>query len=50
MWLDDLLALARIAEGLPAPRVTAEESGAEQAEWPIPLAFILGANRISIRG
>ena len=29
-WLDDLLALARIAEGLPAPRVTAEESGAEQ--------------------
>jgi len=29
-WLDDLLALARIAEGLPAPSVTAEESGAEQ--------------------
>jgi len=29
-WLDDLLALARIAEGLPAPRVTAEESGAER--------------------
>ncbi|OQY23577.1 MAG: hypothetical protein B6I35_03400 [Anaerolineaceae bacterium 4572_32.2] len=29
-WLDDLLALARIAEGLPAPQVTAEESGAER--------------------
>ena len=29
-WLDDLVALARIAEGLPAPQVTAEESGAEQ--------------------
>jgi len=28
-WLNDLLALARIAEGLPTPRVTAEESGAE---------------------
>jgi hypothetical protein len=29
-WLDDLLALARIAEGLPAPAVTAEESAAER--------------------
>jgi hypothetical protein len=29
-WLDDLLALARIAEGLPAPTVTAEESAAER--------------------
>jgi hypothetical protein len=29
-WLDDLLTLARIAEGLPAPTVTAEESSAER--------------------
>ncbi len=29
-WFDDLLTLARIAEGLPAPQVTAEESGAER--------------------
>ena len=29
-WLDDLLALARSAEGLPAPQVTAEESAAER--------------------
>ncbi len=29
-WLDDLLALARIAEGMPAPRVTAEESSGER--------------------
>jgi len=29
-WLDDLLALARIAEGLPAPSVTDEESSAER--------------------
>jgi len=29
-WLDDLLALARIAETLPSPQVTAEESGAER--------------------
>jgi hypothetical protein len=29
-WLDDLLVLARIAEGLPAPTVTAEESTAER--------------------
>ena len=30
VWLDDLLALAHSAEGLPAPQVTAEESGAER--------------------
>jgi len=29
-WLNDLMALACIAEGLPAPQVTAEESEAEQ--------------------
>jgi hypothetical protein len=29
-WLDDLMALARIAENLPAPQVTAEETAAEQ--------------------
>jgi hypothetical protein len=29
-WLDDLMALARIAESLPAPQVTAEETAAEQ--------------------
>lgn len=29
-WLDDLMALARVAEGLPAPQVTDDESGAEQ--------------------
>ena len=49
-WLDDLLALARIAEGLPAPRVTAEESGAEQfvrsgrvaAVGPVVVALLVG--------
>jgi len=41
-WLDDLLALARIAEGLPAPRVTAEESSAER------LARSGGASRIGL--
>jgi hypothetical protein len=30
LWLDDLLALARIAESLPAPQVAAEESSAER--------------------
>jgi hypothetical protein len=30
LWLDDLLALARIAESLPAPQVTAEASSAER--------------------
>jgi hypothetical protein len=29
-WLDDLIALARIAEDLPAPRVTAEETPVER--------------------
>ncbi len=29
-WLDDLAALVRIAEGLPAPQVAAEESSAER--------------------
>jgi len=29
-WLDDLIALARIAEGLPAPQVTDEETPTEQ--------------------
>jgi hypothetical protein len=29
-WLDDMLALARIAEALPAPQVTTEETAAEQ--------------------
>lgn len=29
-WLDDILRLAEIAESLPAPQVTAEESAAEQ--------------------
>ena len=29
-WLDDLLALARIAESLPAPQITAEPSSAER--------------------
>jgi len=29
-WLDDLMALARVAEGLPAPQVTAKETPAEQ--------------------
>ena len=49
-WLDDLLALARIAEGLPAPRVTAEESGAEQfvrsgriaSVGPVVVALLVG--------
>jgi hypothetical protein len=29
-WLDDMMALARVAEGLPAPQVTAEETSAER--------------------
>jgi hypothetical protein len=29
-WLDDMLALARIAEALPAPQMTAEETSAER--------------------
>lgn len=29
-WLDDMTALARVAEGLPAPRVAAEETSAER--------------------
>lgn len=41
-WLDDLLALARIAEGLPAPSVTAEASSAEH------LARTGGASRIGL--
>jgi hypothetical protein len=41
-WLDDLLALARIAEGLPAPTVTAEESSAER------LVRSGGASRIGL--
>ena len=45
-WLDDLLALARRAEALPAPQVTAEESGAERLVrsgriFPITLIVIL---------
>ena len=41
-WLDDLLALARIAEGMPAPRVTAEESSGER------LARTGGGGRIAV--
>lgn len=41
-WLDDLLALARIAEGMPAPRVTAEESSGER------LARTGGGSRIAV--
>jgi len=45
-WLNDLLALARCAESLPAPQVTAEESGAERLVrsgriFPITLIVIL---------
>jgi len=45
-WLDDLLALARIAEGLPAPQVTDDESGAEQlvrSGQVFPIALIVVA-------
>ncbi|MEA3339433.1 MAG: hypothetical protein U9R15_05650 [Chloroflexota bacterium] len=45
-WLDDLLALVRIAEGLPAPQVTAEESGAERlvrSGQVFPIALIIVA-------
>lgn len=46
-WLDDLLALARAAESLPAPQVTAEETGAERMvrtgrTMPVALAFVAG--------
>jgi len=45
-WLGGLMALARIAEGLPAPQVTDEESGAERLVrsgriFPIALVVVL---------
>lgn len=45
-WLGGLMALARIAEGLPAPQVTDEESGAERLVrsgriFPIALIIVL---------
>jgi len=43
-WLGGLMALARIAEGLPAPQVTDEESGAERLVRSgriFPLALII---------
>ena len=43
-WLDDLLALAHIAESLPAPKVTDEESTAER------LARTGGTQRIGLIG
>jgi len=45
-WLDDLMALAHIAERLPAPRVTDEESGAERmvrSGQTFPIALIIVA-------